>query len=117
MGCLALENYLNFNSHHLTEDRISGIIFSAPFFGIHESIKVNFGKKLSIKTLASIADDFVLTRGNPLHLVSRNKQYLRQLITSTKAPPLASFSLLASFIRSIDRLSPAKFSFGKTFSI
>ena len=84
---------------------------SAPFFGIHESIKVNFAKKLSIKALASIADDFVITRGSPLHLVSRNKQYLRQLITSTKAPPLASFSLLASFIRCIDRLNPARFGF------
>ena len=106
-----MENYLNFNSHHLTDDRIAGVIFSAPFFGINDSFEVDFAKKMSIKGLASVADEFIICDGKPLHLVCRNKQYLRQCVTATKYPPLASLSIIASFVRCIDRLNPAKFNF------
>ena len=37
MGCLAVENYLNLNQGHLTDGSLSGVIFSAPFFGMAET--------------------------------------------------------------------------------
>ena len=78
MGCLATENYLILNQSHLTEDRIAGIVFSAPFFGIAESVGANPVKKMVIKGLACIADEFVVNKGQPSHMLCHNMQYQRQ---------------------------------------
>ena len=76
MGCLAWDNYLSLNQHHmLADDRLAGIVYSAPFFGIPDSAGMDAGKKIVIKGLACVADEFVITTGMPMHKNSHNMQY------------------------------------------
>lgn len=107
MGCLLLENFLNFNKDGaLSQDRIAGTIFSAPFFGLAEATGIDAAQKLVIKGLACVADDLVITSGMPAHLVCRNKQYDRQATSNGKSVPFGSLGLYASVFRSHERLNP-----------
>ena len=75
MGCLAWDNYLSLNKSHLTDDRLAGVVYSAPFFGIPESAGMDPVQKQVIKGLACIADELVITTGMPMHKNSHNMQY------------------------------------------
>ena len=108
-GALVAENFLNMNKSHMTEDRIAGVIFSAPFFGLSDSVGATPVKKMVVKGLACIADEFVVGNQRSNHIICHNKQYLRHCQTTNKVPPVTSLGMIASFIRSIDRLKPYQF--------
>jgi len=102
MGCMVLNTYLALNPE--IAQRLAGVIWSAPFWGIPDFVNVDFFKKQIIKFLALHLEEFTLASGMPLHKVTRNKQFMRHAITQTKANPLSSLGLQASFLRAIDRI-------------
>ena len=73
MGCMVLNSYLGFNPD--IADRVAGVIYSAPLFGIPDFS--NFGpvKANLIKLLAMQLEEFALSSSIPLSKITRNKQY------------------------------------------
>lgn len=82
--------------------KLSGVIYSAPCFGFYN--KMNPFMKLFYSLTGMIADDYILVGAPPIHRISRNKQYLRQVVNQKKVFPLMSSSLMASFNRNINRV-------------
>ena len=54
--------------------------------------------------LAEAADEIVVIGSLPIHKICRDKTYMRSIITQTKAVPLMSMSLCASWIDSQDKV-------------
>ena len=75
MGCLALNTYLGINPE--IAKRLSGVIYSAPLFGVPDFAGLNWVKKQVCHVLALIFEEFCLATGMPIHKICRNKQYVR----------------------------------------
>jgi alpha-beta hydrolase superfamily lysophospholipase len=79
MGGLTINTYLGLNPK--IADRLAGVIYSAPFFGMPEFAKVDVFKKIMAGILANQADEIVVMGGLPIHKICRDKQYTRSIIT------------------------------------
>ena len=78
MGCLTINSYLGCNP--AIASRISGVIYSAPFFGMSESMAVDPIKKAIVSTASGVLGEFLLICPFPLHRLSRDKQYVRSIL-------------------------------------
>ena len=76
MGCLALNSYLALNP--AVADKVAGVIYSAPFWGIPDFIKMDAIKIQVLKLLAVVMEEFVVNSGMPMHKICRNRTYIRQ---------------------------------------
>jgi len=77
MGGLTVNTFLGLNPQ--IADKLAGVIFSAPFFGIATK-KINPVEKLVISGIAKVMDELVMISSLPMHKICRNKQYMRQVI-------------------------------------
>ena len=100
MGCQVLCSYLALNKP--ISDRLAGVIWSAPFWGIPDFVDFDEGKKMIVKLLAPQLDELLLTTGMPTHKVCRNRTYMRLTLTGKKAPPFTTLGMQASFLRMLD---------------
>ena len=75
MGCLALNSFLALNPE--VADKVAGVIYSAPFFGIPDFVKMDPIKIEVLKLLAMVMEEFVVSSGMPMHKICRNKTYIR----------------------------------------
>ena len=78
MGGLTLNTYLGLNPH--IAERLAGVVYSAPFFGMSEEMHVDFAKRFIIKSAAGLLDEFVMMAKLPLHNVCRDKRHIRSMI-------------------------------------
>ena len=78
-------------------------MFSAPYFGSHESLGIDFAKKAVTGVLSGILDEFAVVAPLPLHKVCKSKAYVRTVITGRKATPLMSLSIADSCFKNHDR--------------
>ena len=97
MGAMVLATYLDTNPEIV--GKISGVIYSAPFFGLPDSKAVGPAKSLLIKFLSLHLEEFALAAGMPVHYNTRNMPYMRDRLQTIKAIPLLSLGLQASFLR------------------
>ena len=102
MGGLTLNTYLGLNP--AIADRLAGVIYSAPYFGMNENMGVNFAKKAVVSACSEVLGEFVVIAPLAIHKVCRNKQYMRSVITQKKSVPLISLGLIDSFIKNHDRV-------------
>ena len=103
MGCLNVNTYLTQNPE--VAKRVSGVIWSAPFFGMHEKYGMgNPVRKTMVKFLAMVLEEFVLSASLSVNMNSRNKRYMREVINSNKNFPMCSFGLIASCLRHFDNI-------------
>ena len=75
MGGLTINSYLGLNPS--IADRLAGVIYSAPFFGIADAIAPDIVKKAIIKSCAEVFNEFVLMACLPVHKVTKNKAAVR----------------------------------------
>ena len=54
---------------------------------------LTFDKILQLKLLAPVLEEFTCTMARPVHKWCRDKQYLRHIMTDTKAPAHGSLGL------------------------
>ena len=102
MGGLTVNTFLGLNPQ--IADKLAGVIFSAPFFGISTK-KINPVEKLVISGIAKVMDEMVMISSLPIHKICRNKQYMRQVIQSRKANPFMTAGLMDSWIKNHDRVA------------
>ncbi len=76
MGALAVNNFLGLNP--VIASKLAGVMYSAPLFGHYK--KQNVIQRLFVSLLALLRDDLMLLGGIPIHRISRNKQYIRQMM-------------------------------------
>lgn len=79
-------------------------MFSAPYFGTHEALGIDFAKKAIASVLSGVLDEFAVVAPLPLHKVCKNKAYMRTVITGRKAAPLMSVGLGDSMFKNQDRV-------------
>lgn len=91
MGTLVLNTFLGQNPE--IADRVAGVIYSAPFFGMPDFVGLDFMKKTMVKILAPHLDEFTCTMARPIHKWCRDKQYVRHVMTDAKSPPYGSLGL------------------------
>ena len=63
MGCMVLNTYLTINPK--IADRLAGVIWSAPFWGMPEFVHMGWFQKQMIKVLSVEAQEFCLVTGMP----------------------------------------------------
>ena len=102
MGGLTIATFLGRNPW--LANKLAGVIYSAPFFGVHESNPVDAGKKAITSLLSGVLDEFAVVAPIPLHRVTRNKAHVRYIVNCKKAAPLMSLKLIDSFFRNHDSL-------------
>ena len=71
MGGLTVNTFLGLNP--ALAEKISGVIYSAPFFGMHENAGMNLGKKIMTSCLAGVLDEFIVCAPLAIHKVCRNR--------------------------------------------
>ena len=69
-----------------------------------ENISFNGVSKLVIAILSTIMDEFVFKGNSEIQKITRNKVYMRTVLTNKKATPLLSVKLVDSFVENIDRV-------------
>ena len=84
MGALAVNTFLGLNPE--LASRLAGVVLCAPLFGLYN--KKNVLLRMMESFFALCKDDMVLLTSHPFHRISRNKQYVRQVITQKKVIPL-----------------------------
>ena len=102
MGGLTVGTFLGRNPW--IANKLAGVIYSAPFFGVHESSGVDFAKKAMTSVLSGLLDEFAVVTPLPLHKVCKSKAHMRTVVSGRKASPLISLGLIDSFFKNIDRL-------------
>jgi alpha-beta hydrolase superfamily lysophospholipase len=95
MGGMAVQTFLIANPS--IAKRFTGIVFSAPFFGMAN--KLDAAKQWGVGRIYGAMGDFVLSPDLPVDKITRNKTYVRQVLTQHKAAPFFTLSLAASFLR------------------
>lgn len=70
MGGLTVNTFLGLNPS--IADKLAGVLFSAPFFGIATK-KINPVEKLIISGIAKVMDELVMISSLPIHKICRNK--------------------------------------------
>ena len=101
MGGLTVNNYLDCNLDITA--RLSGVIYSAPYFGAPDG-SVDPGVKMASHVLKHAFEEFALSGPLPLHRVCKSKVYMRQQMLGRKAHPLLSLGLASSCFNAQDRL-------------
>lgn len=101
MGGLTVNTYLGLNPQ--IADKLAGVIYSAPFFGIPK--KMNAFEKLIISGIAKVMDELVMISSLPIHKICRNKQYMRQAITTRKSNPFMTAGLVDSWVKNHERVA------------
>ena len=102
MGGLTLATFLGRNQW--LADKVAGIMYSAPWFGVHENSGVDFGKKVVTSLLSGLLDEFAVVAPLPIHKVCKSKAYMRTVLTGRKAAPLLSLALIDSAFKNHDRV-------------
>ena len=101
MGGLTVNNYLDCNPDITA--RLSGIIYSAPYFGAPDG-SIKPGVKMASHVLKHAFEEFVLSGPLPLQRVCSSKVFIRHLLLGRKAFPLLSLGLASSIFNAQDRL-------------
>ena len=78
MGGLTVATFLGRNQW--IANKLAGVIYSAPFFGAHESSGVDFGKKAVTSVLSGLLDEFAVVAPLPLHKVCKSKAHMRTVV-------------------------------------
>lgn len=99
MGALVVNMFLGLNPE--LASRLAGVIYCAPLFGLY--LKKNVFLRALESFFALCKDDMILLTSFPYHRISRNKQYVRQVITQKKVIPLLTAQLSTSITKSIDK--------------
>ena len=99
MGALVVNMFLSLNPE--LSSRLAGVIYCAPLFGLYN--KKNFFLRALESFFAVCKDDMILLTSFPYHRISRNKQYVRQVITQKKVIPLLTAQLSSSINKNIDK--------------
>ena len=102
MGGLTLNTFLGRNQW--IADKVAGVMYSAPWFGVHEASGVDFAKKAMTGVLSGLFDEFAIVAPLPLHKVCRSKAHMRTVVTGRKAAPLMSLGLVDSSFKNQDRV-------------
>ena len=102
MGGLTLNTFLGRNPW--IADKVAGVIYSAPYFGVHEALGVDFAKKAMTGVLSGLLDEFAVVAPLPLHKVCKSKAHMRAVIQGRKASPLMSLGLIDSMFKNHDRV-------------
>ena len=102
MGGLTVASFLGRNQQ--IAEKLAGVIYSAPYFGPHETLGVDFAKRAMTSVLSGVLDEFALVAPLALHKVCRSKSYVRCIITGRKAAPLMSLQCVASGFKNQDRV-------------
>lgn len=100
LGALTVCTYLGINQQ--VSKRLAGVVYLSPLFGHYN--KGNIFEKLLISIIAKVRNTMLLIGSRPLHRLSRNKTYMRQVITSFKSLPLLSAGMAASINRNQGRI-------------
>lgn len=101
MGGLTINTFLGLNPQ--IAEKLAGVIYSAPFFGIPR--KMNIAEKLVISGLAKVMDELVMISSLPIHKICRNKPYMRMVLQTRKANPFMTAGLMNSWIKNHDRVA------------
>ena len=102
MGGLTIASFLGRNP--LIAEKLAGVIYSAPYFGVHEALGVDFAKKAVTGVLSGLLDEFAVVAPLPIHKVCKSKAYMRSVITGRKASALMSLGLIDSMFKNHDRV-------------
>ena len=102
MGGLTIASFLGRNQW--IADKLAGVIYSAPYFGVHEAMGVDFAKKAMTGVLSGLLDEFAVVAPLPLHKVCKSKAHMRSVVTGRKAAPLMSLALIDSMFKNHDRV-------------
>lgn len=94
MGGLTIASFLGRNPE--IAGKLAGVIYSAPYFGPHETLGIDFGKRLVTSMLAEILDEFAIVAPLPLHKVCKSKTHMRSVLMCKKANPMMSLKVAAS---------------------
>ena len=86
MGGLTLATFLGRNQW--LANKVAGVMYSAPWFGVHENSGVDFAKKAMTGVLAGLLDEFAVVAPLPIHKVCKSKA--RSAAALPPAPPFAS---------------------------
>lgn len=73
MGAMVVNTFLDQNPE--VADKLAGVIYSAPFFGLTR--KIDSTMKMATGVLAKNCDEICLVSGMPVHRTCRNKFYIR----------------------------------------
>ena len=99
MGGMIINTYLDQNPE--IAERVAGVIYSAPFFGIPEHLGMDPIRMQVIKFLSLHLEEFALSAGLSIHTNCRNKAYMRTAIQGMKAVPFISLGLMTSFFEAL----------------
>ena len=97
MGCMALNTYLNINPDIVK--KISGVIYSAPFFEFGPFVDAPLLKRYAFHVLALVLDDFILGSGMAAQYITSNKKYMKNELPRFKNYNFLSIGCIASFDR------------------
>ena len=103
MGGLTVNSYLGLNPK--IAERLAGVIYSAPFLGLHEDAGFDFGKKIMTQVLEGVFGEFVLMPANALNHICSNKFYQRSVLADRKSHPFVAMGLINSFVKYHDRVA------------
>lgn len=73
MGGLTINTYLGVNPH--IADKLAGVIYSAPFFGMTEEAHLDPIRKVMLGPLEAVFGEFVLMCPLPMHKITKNLTY------------------------------------------
>lgn len=93
MGGLTVNTFLANNP--MIASKLSGVIYSAPLLGIVKKQPLVLQKLISV--LASQMNELIFVPDIQVHMISRNKQYVRDVLHQKKATALISLRLAHSF--------------------
>ena len=100
MGCLVLNSFLCLNPD--IAERLAGVMYSGPLFGIPDFKQLDPVKIEVLKLLSLAIDEFVINMEIPLHKVTRNRNQHLSVLQTQKGAPLASLGFMVSVIRMQD---------------
>ena len=91
MGCLVLNSFLCLNPD--IAERLAGVMYSAPFYGLPDYKHIDPVKMEVLKLLSLAIDEFVINAELPLHKVTRNRnQHISVLHSSSIFIPMIFLS-------------------------
>lgn len=77
MGALTVESFLGLNP--LIAEKLAGIIYSAPMFGMRR--QYNIFQKIVVNIQASLLDEMMMIEPIPIQKMSRNRPWTRLIVT------------------------------------
>ena len=83
MGGLTINTYLGCNP--AIASRLAGVIYSAPFLGMSETMSVDPLKKFIVSVGANVLGEFVMICPFPIHMICRDRTYMRTLVPARRS--------------------------------